>query len=253
MPERMNTVIRVFRDQGDKGGDVITTSTQGDKVEKTGWTSAVSNEIFDAHGEELVKHENINSVLKDYYTQKDELSKAIIKPGEKASEEEVNKYKESMGIPLKLEDYELGEIPDGATKDEEFDKWIKEKSLNLGLSKSQTKDFHKEFKALEATAIKAEVETKKAVKEKTEKEMRVKYGDEYDATMAKVVKIMDLGGTEFKARLKETGLDNDPGMVEVLAKLGSLISEDSLNISRESQKPRKLTHAERIYGVEDKK
>jgi len=252
MPERTNTVIKVFRDQGDKSGGDVTTTTQGDKVEKTGWTSAVSNEIFDAHGEELVKHENINSVLKDFYTQKDQLSKAIVKPGENASEEEVNKYKESMGIPLKLEDYELGEIPDGATKDEEFDKWIKEQSLKLGLSKDATKNLHKEFKTLEANAIKAEVEAKKTAKETTEKELKVKYGDQYDATMAKVVKIMDLGGTEFKARLKETGLDNDPGMVAVLAKLGDLISEDSLNIHRDQQKPHKKTLAERMYPEQGK-
>ena len=244
--------MKILRDQGTEGGG-DTTNQESKVPEKAGtWGAAVTDEIWKEHGKELSEHKDINSVLGDYYSQKEQLSKAIVKPGEKASEEEVNKYKESMGIPLKLEDYELGELPDGATKDEDFDKWIKEQSLKLGLSKDATKNLHKEFKTLEATAIKAEVEAKKVAKEKTEKEMRVKYGDQYDATMAKVVKILDLGGTEFKARLKETGLDNDPGMVAVLAKLGDLISEDSLNIHKEQQKPHKLSLAERMYPDQGK-
>lgn len=237
-------MFRVFRDQDDKGGD----PSQGVKLEKSGWTSAVSDKIFDVHGEELLKHENINSVLDDYYGQKEKLSKAILKPEENASEEEINKFKESMNIPLKVEEYELGEIPEGATKDENFDKWIKDQALQLGLTKNQVKDLHKGWKILEATGYKSQAEESKKAKSDTEKAMKLKFGDNYEAAMGKVKVILELGGTEFVSRLKETGLDNDPGMVMALAKLGVLISEDSLKIPKGDKPKTKLSAAEVLYG-----
>lgn len=247
--------FHVFLDQGDGGGGDNGNGAGdngGTKLEKTGWTSAVKDEIFEKHGEDLLKHENINSVLTDYFGQKEKLSKAIVKPGENASDEEVKAYREAMDIPFKAEDYELGEIPDGAEKDENFDNWIKEKSHELGLSKKQTKEFYKDLKSYEAIGRKAQLEAKEKAKSEAEKAMRVKYGNDYDATMAKVSRILDFGGEEFKTMLNETGLGNTPGLVEVLAKLGNMISEDSLGNLKGGTEPKSLSIAERLYPSQGK-
>ncbi|TET97743.1 MAG: hypothetical protein E3J23_08675 [Candidatus Stahlbacteria bacterium] len=246
-------MIKVFRNQDDKGGNPPSDPPQEVKtVEKTGWGSAVKDEIWNVHGEELSKHKDINSVIEDYYSQKEKLSKSINRPGESASEEEVNKFKESMGVPLKVEDYVFGEIPNGAGKDENFDKWFREQSLKRGLTKDQAKEFYNDWKSLEATGIKAQTESKVKAKEETEKAMRVKYGDNYEAAMAKVTRILNFGGDEFKAKLKETGLDNDPGLVQVLAKLGDMISEDTINKPKGGNEPKKLSAAEVMYPEQGK-
>ncbi len=248
--------FHVFLQQADPGGggDVTkVTPPVETKLEKTGWTSAVTDDIFKEHGEELLKHENINSVITDYYSQKEKLSSAIIKPGEKASEEEVKAYKEKMGIPLKAEDYEFGELPEGVEKSEEFDKWLKDKSLELGLNKEQTKEFHKELKSLEAAGLKDQNAAKEKAKADTEKTMKIEYGKDYDSVMAKVVRILDLGGADFKASLEKTGLGSDPGMVKVLAKLGEMISEDTLDHHRGGTEPVGSDPADILYPKQGKK
>lgn len=250
-------VFRVFRDEGDGSGSTNpegeAAKTEGTNVvEKTGWLAGVKDSIFEAHKDELGKHSNVNTVLEDYFNQKEKMSSAIVKPGKDASEEEVKAYNERMGIPSDEESYELSEAPEGASKSEEFDKAFKELALKVGLDKEQAKGFHFGLKSLEAAGVKAKAESDKKAMEETTKAMKNLYGDNYNSVMTKVTKIINLGGEGFQTFLKESQLGNDPRMVKALAALGDIISEDSLIRKQGGQSPVKKSVAERLYPTQGK-
>ena len=203
-----------------------------------GWIAAVKKEIVEAHGEDLKQFENINPVLEDYFKLKETIGKAIVKPSDDASEEEIKAYREQMGIPEKPEEYEVG----GAI-DENFDTWFKDVAFKSGMTKEQAKAVYDGW----AELTKQAQEANEAKIKETERELRKELGSDYDNALANAGRIVDLGGEEIKAWLDETGAGNDARFVKLFAKLGAMISEDSLGVTTDDRPASEKSFAERLY------
>ena len=101
---------------------------------------------------------------------------------------------------------------------------------------------------LQKTAVEA---SREAMKE-TETQLRKELGSGYDEAVNNAVRILELGGPELTSWLDETGAGNDPRFVKAFAKLGSLVSEDSLGRTKATEKGRTSSLAERIYPNQGK-
>ncbi|MCK5614054.1 hypothetical protein KAR91_69970 [Candidatus Pacearchaeota archaeon] len=227
-----------------EGGDAGQVNVEQDP----GWMSAVKKEIIEAHGEDMRQHGNINPILEDYYSVKAKVGEAIFKPGSEATEEEVAQYNKLMDIPAAAEGYEFDALPEGVEADEDFDGWFRDIALKGQYSATQAKSFRTEWYNLQAEAKTAQ----KAEIAETERVLKTELGSGYDAAMANAVRIVELGGEGMKAWLDETGAGNDPRFTRVFAKLGAMISEDSLATTHETGGSSEKTLAERMYPTQGK-
>ena len=231
--------MKVFRNQDDGSGPDNPGGGADKEVEikteKTGWLSAVKDDIFKDHGEELAKHENINSVLEEHFTLKGKLS-----------ENEADKVE-------KAEDYEFDDAPEGATKSEEFEKSFRDMALEAGISKNSAKAVFAGLQGLEVAGNKAKAEADTKARAETTKAMKTEYGDKYDGVMAKVAKVLELGGFELKEGIEKSELGNSPNLIKALASIGNVISEDSLNRSAGGDKSEDKSAASILYPTMEKK
>ena len=209
-----------------------------------GYMAAVKADLREKYGDELREYENINPIIEDYFTLKAKSADGIFKPKEDATEEEVAVYKEKLGIPQEASGYELTKTPKelGDTKD--FETWFRDMAKSTDLSKEQAKAVYDKYTELQVNAYAAR---QQEVKE-TEKTLRSDLGSGYDEAVANVGTILQSGGQDFVDYLNDTGVGNDPRFIKAMAKLGSLVSEDSIGQTKATNASGSAkTLAERMY------
>jgi len=231
-------------DPGDDPGN----EPPADPPADPGWMAGASKELKEKYGEDMRKHDNISSQLSELYALKEKSSSAIFKPGKDATDEEVAAYKEAMNIPLAADDYEFDPLGEGQTPDENTETWARGVALKANLDKDQAKIVYSELKQLESIGRKAQAEAMEAARKETEKEMRQAYGKDYEITMAKTARVVELGGPELKTWMNETGAGNRPDFIRAMARIGSLISEDSLGKEDLGGPKGSKSAAEVLYG-----
>ncbi len=222
------------------------TSEQQAEQQDPGYMAAVKADLREKYGDELRKYQNINPIIEDYFTLREKAEKAILKPSEDATEEEVAKYKEAIGIPKEANEYELDDPPEELGK--EFQEWFRGLAFESELNKDQAKNLYASLVKLEQDSISKKVEDKANV----ERELRKELGSDYDSAIANAAKIVELGGDDIKSWLEETGAGNDPRFVKVFSKLGAMISEDAIGQTQATKKGDSLSLAERLYPNQGK-
>lgn len=179
--------------------------------------------------ERLGKFGNASELAEEFLNQSDKLSQAVTIPGENASEQELVEFRRRLGVPEKPDEYEFEESLPEEMQPKTFDKWYKETALGAGLSKEQAAALRKAFAEQYTAGIKEVQKHKQASLEKTQKELREKYGDKYEENIVKAQRVVKtLGGDEFVSYLEESGLGNDPRMVDAMVRFANLVSEDTL-------------------------
>jgi len=212
-----------------------------------GYMAAVKADLRDKYGDELRKYENINPIIEDYFTLKAKSADSIIKPKEGATEEEVAAYKEKLGIPKEASGYELTETPKELKNQDAFNEWFKDMALRTEMPKDKAKAQHKEYMDLQLQAHNAQV----AQVKETEKTLRTELGSGYDEAIANVGTILQSGGQDLVDYLNETGVGNDPRFIRAMAKLGSVVSEDSIGRTKATGGTGSTkTLAERMYPTQ---
>ena len=212
-----------------------------------GYMAAVKADLRDKYGDELRQYENINPIIEDYFNLKAKDSDAIFKPKDGASEEEVALFKEKMGIPKEASGYELSETPKELGDQKEFNVWFKDMALKTNLSKDQAKAVFDQYNSLQVQAY----ETQKAEAAETEKNLRTELGSGYDEAISNVQVILQKGGQDLVDYLNETGVGNDPRFIKAMAKLGSVVSEDSIGKTKATGATGSTrTLAERMYPTQ---
>lgn len=222
------------------------TSEQQAEQQDPGYMAAVKADLREKYGDELRKYQNINPIIEDYFTLREKAEKAILKPSEDATEEEVAKYKEAIGIPKEANEYELDDPPEELGK--EFQDWFRGLAFESELNKDQAKNLYASLVKLEQDSISKKIEAKANV----ERELRKELGSDYDSAIANAAKIVELGGDDIKSWLEETGAGNDPRFVKVFSKLGAMISEDAIGQTQATKKGDSLSLAERLYPNQGK-
>lgn len=153
--------------------------------------------------------------------------KGAIVPGEKATEEEWQSFYKAIGVP----DSEKYDVP--APKDykmpDEMSKAFKEVALKNGLLPKQAAGLLDWYAKLETT----QVSSKQAAEAESAKQglakLKESWGEAYDRELAGAkLAVKELGGDELVKYLNQTGLGNNPTLIQTFAKAAKLMGEDKL-------------------------
>jgi len=215
---------------GQGGGTTLTTQktesttplAEGATKLQPAWMAQLPQDLKE--DQSLTKFQTIGDLGKSYKELEGKLGKAIVLPGEKATDEEKVRYRKSIGVPDKPEDYKLDpvELPGGITKDEATEKAFLAKAHELNLTLDQVKNVHQWY-------YKQLADDMKVVKT-TMAEVETAMAKEYGADWSQAKGFMERGFAQFAdaetAKLFDlSGLGNHPGVIRMFIKMGKLITE----------------------------
>ena len=153
-------------------------------------------------------------------------------PGEKATKEDWDMVFDRLGRPKTADGYELKPVkmPEGypAPKDE-FIKELRGKAYELGILPAQLTGLFEWFMANEATQYSQFREEGELARTQAETALRKAWGKAFEQNYAIAEQAVNKYGTEkFIEKLKASGLNNDPDMIEFIANMAKNFSEDKI-------------------------
>ena len=135
--------------------------------------------------------------------------------------------------------------PEGVPTDEAMVNWFRETAHEAGLTQSQAKSLAEKWNAFTEGVLAA----RQGARADALQELRQAWGDRFDGNVARGVRMVDsLEGSVpgFKEWLDETGLGDNPMFLRVFARLGEIVSEDSLVAGKGAYVPQ---GPDRIHGM----
>ena len=155
------------------------------------------------------------------------LGRAIVVPGEKATDEERAAYRKAIGVPDKPQDYTLERI-EGLPQEivAKMDKSLTEIAHATNLSQDQLSVMRK-WAVLQAIETNLEQHKQTEVDaEETRKLLRLQFGSRYDLVIGQAEAALSAYAPNgLQIKLKQTGLLSDPDMIRMLIKLGQDTTE----------------------------
>ena len=155
---------------------------------------------------------------------KAKLTTAIVKPGEKATKEEVAAYRKTMNIPDTPEGYEIPQV-DGGDNSPEMQAWARETFHKCDLTKDQAKyigdqwnSFIGEFNKKVVELAQKEVDEAMAT---LKTELGAGFGEQFELGKRLFKEVM-------KADFSETDHINLPTMMRYTIKVARLVGEDKI-------------------------
>lgn len=222
---------RIRWDDGDKDAQIATLKSQlavaGD------WKANLSSEAKAYPG--LAKFATPESVLTGYVELEKTLGKnKIVMLSDNPTPEEKTIFYNKLGRPEKSDGYKLAEkidgVPDDLPKNDVMRKGFLEAAHTAGLSQKATTDMHEWYMKTMAAEYQQLSDEHDTDKNKTETDLRIKWGKGYDANVARAKKVIEsFAGDDAKAFLAE-GPGNNLVLVNMLSEIGKHLSEDVLGI-----------------------
>lgn len=153
-------------------------------------------------------------------------------PGENATKEDWDMVFDRLGRPKTAEEYKLPEVklPDGfPMPKDEFFKELRSKAHELGVLPAQLNGLYEWFMANEANQFNQFNTEREAAQTQAETALRKAWGKAFEQNYAIAEQAVNKYGTEkFIEKLKLTGLNNDPDMIEFIANMAKNFSEDKI-------------------------
>lgn len=219
---------------GGEGGAGNNAKAPGEAFDFGKYRETINDATLKAYSE---RFQNFDEVLKTHQEQRQQLSDRIRIPSDKATDEEIGKFRKALGVPDLPTGYEI-KLPDGLTLSEDdkaiVDAWrpiahqhnVSAKAFNgmiaesLKLSKSLEEAFEKRLTTAQAEA---------------EAALKKEWSVDYDKNLALAKRAaISLGGEEFwnflDAAMIENGgkLASSPAMLRFLANIGRKSDESDL-------------------------
>jgi len=153
-------------------------------------------------------------------------------PGEKATKEDWDTVFERLGRPKDVNGYTLPEIklPEGyPPADERFMNDFKGKALELGMLPAQVNGLYEWFMGEQVSQFNQFGQQRETAKGEAENALRKVWGKAFEQNFALAENAVNKYGTDtFVAKLKASGLNNDPDMVKFIADMAQNFSEDKI-------------------------
>ena len=153
-------------------------------------------------------------------------------PGEKATKEDWDMVFDRLGRPKTLDGYVIPEVkmPDGyPVPKEEFIKEFKGKALELGLLPAQVKNLYEWFMNNEANTYNQYHQERNTSRITAENALRKSWGKAFEQNYAIAEQAVNKYGTEgFIEKLKASGLNNDPDMIQFISSMAKNMQEDTI-------------------------
>ena len=222
-------------------GQAPDTKTQDTTAgEQTGNEATASLATAAAQGQEEAGSwddlpDDIRPAIETKFKTKGDLAKSYLElqkklgvwPGENASEEDKAQFFARIGRPETADAYEIdfSEVPDGFIDKDKAIADIKKSAYEAGLSAVQAK----KLAASTAATLKQQVAALADARKTADTELRKEWGEHYDDNLALVGKVVnEYGGDGIVHFLDKTGAGNNPDFIQMMAKLGQALSEDTL-------------------------
>ena len=182
--------------------------------------------------------EKLGDFAQDYLSKKGsvselegKLSNSVAKLGEGATSDEVKAFYRELGAPEDAKGYELNkrDAIEGLAYDDKLEAAYRETALSLGLSKQQAAKLYDWYSEVNEAVFTNAQQSKETSLDESVENLKKSWGAEYDAKLEKTKKaVAEFGGDELKTLLDESGLGNNPIMIEAFHKIGAAMSEDKL-------------------------
>tara|TARA_R110002096_G_scaffold432214_1_gene648534 strand:- start:1285 stop:2190 length:906 start_codon:yes stop_codon:yes gene_type:complete len=238
----------------DTGQDESTESTESteEATEKepasedaSSWRDLIKDDSLHRHAERFT---DIDALLQANLDSRKKLSKAVNKPEEGASDEDMASYRESIGVPKDVDGYDFP-LPEGVERTEQMmdaeDHWANlfiEHDVPKGTADVLVSEFRGELEKM----MNAQTEADQAATDQATDSLRKEWGGEYDKNLIYAARASEkLFGDQYEdARFMEDKsgkfiLDN-PLMVKMFARLGREMGEGSLGAVATSEEKESL-------------
>ncbi len=153
-------------------------------------------------------------------------------PGEKATKEDWDMVFDRLGRPKTADGYALPEvkIPEGyPAPDKEFMDTFRNKALELGMLPAQVNGLYQWFMESQINEFNQFGERRNLERGEAENALRKLWGKAFEQNFTIAEQAVNKYGTEkFIEKLKATGLNNDPDMVQFIASMAKNFSEDKI-------------------------
>lgn len=203
------------------------------------WHESLSEETRAIEGADQVfeKFKDVDSLVSGYMNAEKlarSKSEGIKVPGEDASDAEREEFYKALGRPESPDGYDITEFTEGdeAPFASEELQPVVEALHAKGLNQDQVAAVLKIGAENLSSGQDAFVEMHKEMASETDAQLREEWGDKYHANMAAVKTVAEK--FEVLETLKETGLANHKPIIDMLHKVSSLVSEDSLPVPSSS-------------------
>lgn len=171
-------------------------------VETKGWASA-------------------DDALKSYTELEKTFSGRVKMPTPESSAEEVRAFYQKTGCPENPEGYEIKDLPEGVVRNEEMEKWARQRLYEGGASKQLGEGIIRGFYEQNAAFL-------AAGRQAGEKALKEELGDKYDAEIAIAQRLCKTCSEEFQHIMVQTGLGNNPIILKEFIALGKKTLSDTL-------------------------
>jgi len=141
-------------------------------------------------------------------------------PGKHASDEDWAGVFKKLGLPEKVEEYNL-KFKEGATIDEGFTNDFKTTAHKLGILPKQAQALADWFSDVNLQAETKFLDETKANQTKELDGLKAEWGKVYDANLSRAQMVLkNFADKEILQHLNDTGLGNDPKLIKLLAGVG---------------------------------
>ena len=150
-------------------------------------------------------------------------------PDDKATDEDKAAWRKALGIPDGPESYGVTVAEEVAKEDPDFADRLGRflKAMHETGAPKGVVDKALAFQLSEIQAVKnREIEAAKAARDQGERELRARWGADYETYIGYYPRtVLHFGGEEVANALQSAGLDNDPRIVEMFVKIGRMTAE----------------------------
>lgn len=211
------------------------TQTEPESPKSLGWRKQLRQEFWE--NEEAAKFGNPSDLFQAYLEQQERLGKAVLPPGEDATEEDVQSFYKALGVPEDPSGYNL---PDVEGMPEGYSSKFAQLALHAQLTPAQAERLMK----ADAENYLQTVKASKEASQKAEQELRKEFGDKFDEKVEQANKFLaKVGGDRLLKEFAKSPMGNNPDMVRFVVRMSEVVSEDSI----ESGKPGTGREASRSY------
>lgn len=185
-------------------------------------------ETLRAH-EAFTKYEKLGDLGNEFITLRGRVENSIPKLGPNATDAEKAAYRAALGVPEKADGYDIT-IPEGLPQDKETVDWFRATAHSLGLPKEAGEGIAKAYfgkMAADLAKVHGDISARQT---KAVNDLKAEWKDGYQANLDLAINTAKkIGGEEFVKELDATRIGDNPQLIKVFHKIGTLISESAFH------------------------
>ena len=195
------------------------------------WRDALPDDL--KSNESLGKFSDISTLAKSYINAEQMIGKdKMVVPGANTTEDEWSDIYDKLGRPSTPDAYELtAELAEGEQVDAQLMSSFKETAHKHGLSPAQAQGLLDYYNNISTQSMTDMANNSVLVQEQSQRELREEWGGSYEANLSQASNIgKQFFGEEIYGLQMADGsqLGDNPTLIKGLAKMASVVSEDTL-------------------------